>query len=243
MFFQDVIFSENIKTKTWKRINRTRFLFSVVLLVAQFVNISLLISIFDEASAQPDINYDEATWLDTFSDSTGIASSSNAVVSGGSVGFPPSPIIQTTRAEFTSGTASSTRTNYTSGGEVELLEGTWTEVTAAAPWKNNRYYSSVSFNDSIWVLGGHTSNVWTSETGLDWALATTAPWTAREEHTSVVFDSKMWVIGGYKFGSVNETLMTSGILQTARTGQKPLILPLGQPGKSTLQSFLIIRYG
>ncbi|WP_282089554.1 Kelch repeat-containing protein [Aquimarina algiphila] len=77
-------------------------------------------------------------------------------------------------------------------------------IIASAQFSERRDFTSVVFNDKIWVIGGRNDNlenvndVWYSENGENWTEATTnAQFSARRGHTSIVFDSKIWIIGGY----------------------------------------------
>lgn len=87
----------------------------------------------------------------------------------------------------------------------------WTQVTAAAPWRERTDAAAAVFGGKLWILGGsrltslsdpdplndYLNDVWYSSDGSTWEEATAgAPWAPRGGHQSVVFDGKLWVIGG-----------------------------------------------
>lgn len=71
-----------------------------------------------------------------------------------------------------------------------------------------REHSSVVFDNKIWMIGGahgryEFADVWYSEDGIHWTLATEEPgFSERRNHTSVVFDNKIWVVGGETIGGI-----------------------------------------
>ena len=81
---------------------------------------------------------------------------------------------------------------------------TWTQATANAGWSIRAGFSSVIFDNKIWVIGGdnhqsstYKNDVWYSFDGVNWTqVIANAQWQARTHHTAVVFDNKIWVIGG-----------------------------------------------
>lgn len=62
----------------------------------------------------------------------------------------------------------------------------------------------VEFDGKIWSVGGIndyssgaiSSDVWSSENGVNWVSVTHNQFSEREGHTLTVFDNKMWLIGG-----------------------------------------------
>jgi hypothetical protein len=80
---------------------------------------------------------------------------------------------------------------------------TWTQATAAAGWSLRANFTSVVFDNKIWVMGGtngttYYNDVWYSTDGVTWTQATaSAGWSGRVGLRSVVFDNKMWVMAGY----------------------------------------------
>ncbi len=81
----------------------------------------------------------------------------------------------------------------------------WELVTDNAAWSPRSAASAVVHDGKMWIMGGMdwdngrkpSHDVWHSENGADWTLATDyAPWCARSMQSSVVFDGKMWVLGG-----------------------------------------------
>ncbi|MDH5683494.1 MAG: T9SS type A sorting domain-containing protein [candidate division WOR-3 bacterium] len=85
----------------------------------------------------------------------------------------------------------------------------WICATDSAGWSKRSDFSSVVFNNKIWILGGRNArdscktDVWYSSNGIDWTCATdSAGWPGRYGHTSVVFDNKIWILGGFTNGYV-----------------------------------------
>jgi len=83
----------------------------------------------------------------------------------------------------------------------------WICATDSAGWLPRGGYTSVVFDNKIWVIGGYDTilrnDVWYSIDGMNWLCATdSAEWSPRTGHASVVFDNKIWVLGGC---SVNHT--------------------------------------
>ena len=83
----------------------------------------------------------------------------------------------------------------------------WTRETDAAPWSPRLWFSSVTYRDRIWVLGGWSQvdksgknwgDVWYSPNGRDWQeFKSDVIWKARHEHSALVFRDKIWVLGGH----------------------------------------------
>jgi hypothetical protein len=104
---------------------------------------------------------------------------------------------------------------------------TWVQATANAGFSPRRDYSSLVFNNKIWVIAGdcdspgHGSDVWYSEDGITWIQATAnAGFSPRHSHSSLVFDNKMWVIAGedYSGGLLSDAwYSTDGIIWTKIT--------------------------
>lgn len=88
----------------------------------------------------------------------------------------------------------------------------WTNVTEHAPWSPRLWFSSVTYRDRMWVLGGWSNNpsvnlgdVWYSKNGKDWnALKSDVIWKERHEHSTYVFQDKIWVAGGHAKPLSNE---------------------------------------
>lgn len=84
----------------------------------------------------------------------------------------------------------------------------WTQATENAAFHSRSGHVSVVFDNKMWVIGGATSNeesgsfeiladVWYSENGTDWTMATSDGGFGHFFHyRSVVFDEKIWLIGG-----------------------------------------------
>lgn len=90
----------------------------------------------------------------------------------------------------------------------------WTEVTTSAAFGKRYAHASAVFDNKIWVIGGdydvnedstHTYNdVWYSQNGADWILATDDPgFGPRDFHSVDVFQDKLWVVCGSVSGYVN----------------------------------------
>lgn len=78
-----------------------------------------------------------------------------------------------------------------------------------APWGERMSFTSVVFQNKIWIMGGKSSNnnqpfgngpfndVWSSPDGVNWTREVVhAPWSERQGLASVVFQNKIWVMGG-----------------------------------------------
>ncbi len=89
---------------------------------------------------------------------------------------------------------------------------TWTQVTEHAEWSPRLWFSSVTYRNRMWVLGGWSNNpsknwgdVWYSKDGRDWRqLKSNAVWKERHEHSAYVFKDKLWVAGGHAQPLSNE---------------------------------------
>jgi peptidoglycan hydrolase-like protein with peptidoglycan-binding domain len=95
---------------------------------------------------------------------------------------------------------------------------TWTHVDTDpslpgiqdAPWYARYSFTSLSFNNKLWVIGGINpstpasysgyGDVWSSPDGVTWTQTTSSAPALRSQHTSVVFNDKMWIIGGQTTG-------------------------------------------
>lgn len=80
----------------------------------------------------------------------------------------------------------------------------WIQETAAAPWHERIWFSSVVYRNRIWILGGWSNNpyknwadVWYSEDGKNWQpYETPGSWQGRHEPSAFVFKDKIWIAGG-----------------------------------------------
>ena len=78
----------------------------------------------------------------------------------------------------------------------------WTEATSAAPWAGRDNFTSLVYNNEMWIMGGsnasgNLNDVWYSSNGVNWTEATSAaPWAARFGATSLVYNNEMWIMGG-----------------------------------------------
>lgn len=99
---------------------------------------------------------------------------------------------------------------HSAGSEVwSSTDGkNWQPATKRAAWTPRAAAAIVSFKGKMWILGGTENyyfgdqkslknDVWYSEDGKKWSLATaSAPWPARAYHQAVVLNGKMYVFGG-----------------------------------------------
>ncbi len=104
--------------------------------------------------------------------------------------------------------------NYYFGDDSSLKNDVWSSAngtdwkleTANAPWSARAYLQAIVHDGKIWVMGGgnyvpeyHAKNdVWFSEDGVAWELATdAAPWSPRLWFSAVTYRDHMWVLGGW----------------------------------------------
>lgn len=89
----------------------------------------------------------------------------------------------------------------------------WTKVTDAAPWSPRLWFSAVTYQDRMWVLGGWSKtpnqnwgDVWYSKDGKDWRelKAPTGGWKERHELSAFVLREKLWIAGGHAKPLSNE---------------------------------------
>lgn len=89
----------------------------------------------------------------------------------------------------------------------------WREETAAAPWHERIWFSSVVWRNHMWVIGGWSGNpyknwpdAWYSKDGKNWRLLRTegSSWMERHEHSAFVFKDKLWIAGGMTPPLVND---------------------------------------
>ena len=77
--------------------------------------------------------------------------------------------------------------------------GEWREATRTPPWSQRASFSSLAFQDKLWVLGPY-GDAWCSEDGTDWVqTAADVPCLARSHTGGVVFDDRMLIIAGGDF--------------------------------------------
>jgi hypothetical protein len=96
---------------------------------------------------------------------------------------------------------------------------TWTQITPSAGdnFTPRLDFTALSFDNSLWVIGGitdtsghRTNSTYRSLDGTSWilmpaSLATGGIYTAVSSHASVVYDNRMWVLGGIgNSGSTSE---------------------------------------
>ena len=82
----------------------------------------------------------------------------------------------------------------------------WTQINPSAAWSGRYTFGLVNYNDKMWVFSGnsgvlpnglYTNNVWSSNDGLNWTMATNnAPWDGRDFLSYAIFDNRIWLTGG-----------------------------------------------
>lgn len=88
----------------------------------------------------------------------------------------------------------------------------WELETDHATWSPRLWFSSVTYRDRMWVIGGWSGNphknwgdVWHSRDGKQWKqLKSEVSWKERHEHSTYVFRDKIWVAGGHALPLSNE---------------------------------------
>jgi hypothetical protein len=96
--------------------------------------------------------------------------------------------------------------NYCAFNDVWYSEdgAHWTQATMAAAWEARLWFSSVSYRNRMWVLGGWSKekdnygDVWHSRDGRDWKrLESQVIWKSRHEQSAFVFQDRLWIAGGF----------------------------------------------
>ncbi|MCK9275994.1 MAG: hypothetical protein M0P57_12985 [Syntrophales bacterium] len=84
----------------------------------------------------------------------------------------------------------------------------WTRVTESAPWPLRRSdsFSSIVFDNKLWIMGGDLyesgtfttySDIWNSADGANWTMANNTPeWAARYGTGITAFSNRLWMFGG-----------------------------------------------
>ncbi len=96
----------------------------------------------------------------------------------------------------------------------------WNLETVNAAFDPRFLHSTVVFDDKMWIINGFDSNrvplpsrindVWYSEDGVDWVLATDTPeLNATIVNEAVVFKDKIWVIAGNSNDGISNTVYAS----------------------------------
>lgn len=88
----------------------------------------------------------------------------------------------------------------------------WEQVTAKAGWSPRLWFSSVTYRNRIWVLGGWSNqpsqnwgDAWHSADGRTWEkLRSKVTWKERHEHSAWVWRDRIWVAGGHAQPLSNE---------------------------------------
>ncbi len=92
----------------------------------------------------------------------------------------------------------------------------WQLANPSSPWAARACFSSVSFQDRIWLFGGRDSlglrnDVWYSEDGRVWFETPSPPWERRRCYGSIVFENKIWLLGGNAYIPKNDIWFTTGL--------------------------------
>jgi len=77
----------------------------------------------------------------------------------------------------------------------------WRRAETHVVWPPRNGHASLTFNNSLWVIGGqgaqNFSDVWRAEDGLNWTRVTEdGGWPARVGHAAAVFKGRIWLFGG-----------------------------------------------
>lgn len=79
---------------------------------------------------------------------------------------------------------------------------TWETLSEQSNLPKRIFYSTVVFNNKIWLIGGYDgknylNDVWNSEDGVQWRrVLDQAPWSPRQGATLVLFKNRLWLFGG-----------------------------------------------
>ena len=94
---------------------------------------------------------------------------------------------------------------------IEVIGNIWQQAVENSAWHVRDNFTSLVYNNKIWVLGGgydgrnRLNDVWDSTDGANWQQVTDdAGWSARYNHTSLVYNNKMWVLGGWDGSMKND---------------------------------------
>ncbi len=83
---------------------------------------------------------------------------------------------------------------------------TWTQHTAAAPWRGRVYHDVAVFDDRLWVMEGQTdrrgnaNDVWYSADGTTWHEVPHTPWANRHAASVFVYQGALWMLCGCHMG-------------------------------------------
>jgi len=113
----------------------------------------------------------------------------------------------------------------------------WTQETAAADWSPRWDFYLTTFDDKLWVISGMDfndnvnygllSDIWYSENGVDWTMATKeAPFAARQGGFATDYNGRLFVIGRLntpQYGSgPNDIWYSENGADWHKTNQNPL---------------------
>lgn len=81
----------------------------------------------------------------------------------------------------------------------------WDLITDSAGWKPRIHFSTIVYNDKIWITDGSpglpsalTNEVWSSEDGINWEeLKTDSRWGTTHATSLFNYDGSLWVVAGF----------------------------------------------
>jgi alpha-tubulin suppressor-like RCC1 family protein len=103
----------------------------------------------------------------------------------------------------------------------------WTMVNETAPFGPRTDAHALSYDGSLWLIGGYLSNphqgllgdqtdIWKSRDGIQWTKVTaSAPWPLRRNFSSTVYKDQLWIMGGDWYDSETGQTTFSDIWHSA----------------------------
>ena len=79
----------------------------------------------------------------------------------------------------------------------------WTQLTPSANWCPRGAFTSIVFNNKMWIFGGDPkgstsefkNDIWSSSDGVNWTLETpSADWSISAYHSAVIYKSKLFIL-------------------------------------------------
>lgn len=110
----------------------------------------------------------------------------------------------------------------------------WQPVVRHAPWQERDGFTTLSFKDRMWVIGGGNkknealSDVWSSDNGIDWRIESNqTPWQTSYFSSGVVFRDHIWILGGW-----SSALETSNQVWASENGSDWKLMTNNAPWKA-----------